>query len=351
MLVAHRSRRPRGRACLALRALGLVLLLGLLGARSARAELRATAPPAAGSVQASTAGTRAAQQLFKDAAQDRDAGLLARAEEKLREALQLWDHPVIRYDLAIVLVERDNPIEAADHLREVIERGPETPGTDPTMIEDARKMLGDLTQHHLATVVVTCRTEGAAVYIDDKPVFTVGKLPKVQHGLDATRVRTVRAGGHMFVAVMPGQAPVAVWRSVAPGKQLHIELAAPRTYRRRWPHLTWAPWAAIGGGVVLWVAGAALQANARVSYLRFDHEFERCTNDGNPCALGPFMHLNDRGDTLRSIGLASYGLAAAAIITGGVLAYLNRPIPHRTATVVGPLVGPGLGGAAVLGRF
>jgi len=67
--------------------------------------------------------------------------------------------------------------------------------------------------------------------------------------------------------------------------------------------------------------------------------------------------------------MIGYGVAGAAIVTGGVLLYLNRRVSYQITTdeyrmeelrkqraqqksvSFAPLVGPGVGGAAVMGRF
>jgi hypothetical protein len=310
-----------------------------------------------------------ATQLFEDASRDRDAGLIGQAARKYRDALQLWPHSIIHYDLALVLIELSQPVEAAEHLEEVIKRGPTELGKGAPQIEDARRKLRELLAHEIATVMVMCPRQGARVSIDDKYVLTVGMKTDPLR-VDMARVVPVRIGWHMFVAQMPGEAAdVVIHRYIGGSARTEIiKLEERWEYRRRRPHLAWVPWTVLGGGVGIGLAGGALQLAASASYQQYDRRLDDCTSGGRACDSSGFVHLRDRGDLERALGIIGYSVAGVAIATGGVLAYLNRPIAHRIkyahanaapgparalermAAIV-PLVDPDGGGVMVMGRF
>jgi hypothetical protein len=336
-------------------ALGATLALALaLAARPAAAQPFALLPKLA----SSSFEARAAQ-LFEEAGKDRDAGLLGQAADKYRGALRLLEHPIIRYDLALVLIELKQPVEAVEQLEEVIRSGAAGLGGRTTELEHARQKLRYLLERELVTVRVTCRRHGAKVWIDGKPLFTVQRAGA---RADITRVRRVEPGEHTFLAEMPGdEANVAFVRSIGPADTaVAVELEERWKRHRRWPAVTWQPWAVLVGGAATGLAGFALDHAADVSYERYEQRVAACALDRQQCEPTDFAHLRAQGDTQRALSFAAYGVSAAALVTGGVLAYLNRSVAHRVkqplaaqarAIQIMPLAGPGLGGATVMGRF
>src|SRR5262245_25248836 len=47
----------------------------------------------------------------------------AQALVKYREGLAIWDHPMIRHNIAICLLELDQPVEALEHLEKALAFG------------------------------------------------------------------------------------------------------------------------------------------------------------------------------------------------------------------------------------
>jgi len=361
MTAACRNHRPA--AALAL-ALGVTLALGL-AARSAAALPFELLPRLA-----SASFESRAAQLVEEAGKDRDAGLLGHAADKYRDALRLREDSVIRYNLALVLIELRQPVEAAELLEEVIRGGAAGLGGRAAELQRARQKLQYLLEHELVTVRVTCPRHGAKVWIDNQLVFTAQRAGS---RIDITRVQRVRPGAHTFVAEMPGdEANVAFGRSIGPaGTTVAVTLEERWEHRRRWPALTWQPWALLGGGAAAGIVGVVLQRRAAASYDRYQERVAACLLDGHRCDATNFADLRAQGDTRRALGLVAYGVSAAALVTGGVLAYLNRSVAHRLkqprrhavhadaleaieaieAIEIVPFAGPGLGGAMVIGRF
>jgi hypothetical protein len=74
--------------------------------------------------------------------------------------------------------------------------------------------------------------------------------------------------------------------------------------------------------------------------------------------------LRSSGDTYKTVGEVMYGVGAAALVTGAVLWWINRPeayqiraedlqtpSPEPAQVQVTPVVSPSFAGAAVMGRF
>ena len=350
---------PRRCAVLAALLLGLG---ALLGAGSARAKSLALSRP---QPLEQFFGHRA-KDLLEEAREDRNAGLIGQAARKYRVALPLSRslESIIRYELALVLIELGQPVEAAVHLEAVIERGTEGLHGERTKLAHARQQLQELREHKLATVVVTCPIEGAVIFIDNQQVFVV------RRGRPRTYVGQIRAGKHMFVAELPGeQGGVHLLREIGPaGTTVRIELAPQRVHKRRWSGMAWAPWTMFGGGALIGVAGRTLQTRAQASYDEYERGSRDCmTGSCDGDRIRSLETLRDDGDTRRRLGIAAYAIAGAAIATAGVLAYLNRPVAHRSKhgrrgidpkqpheqkdVSISPLAGSGVGGVMVMGRF
>src|SRR5688572_19576301 len=73
-----------------------------------------TRPWAAG---VSAENQRIALEKFRQANTVLNDGLWANAAKLYREALQKWDHPAIHYNLALALLNLDQPIEVYDSLQ------------------------------------------------------------------------------------------------------------------------------------------------------------------------------------------------------------------------------------------
>ena len=312
---------------------------------------------------------QAAAAVFDEANAQLDASLPGKAADKYNEALKLWPHPMIHYNLALALIDLKRPVEVAEHLEKAIQYGVEGLNNQTEKLDQAKRLL-EFTLDQLATIEVSCQKEGAKVSVDGKHVFTVEKgKPNRYRG-------RVPIGKHTFVAEKPGYATPVDAPLIDKRETFRIELKLYTSeeltrHRRRWAQRQWAPWAVVGGGVLVGAVGGFLQYSASSSYRSFEDKVARCTMDaGNgSCDASSFTKLRESGDTKRLAGFVGYGIAGAAIVTGGLLVYLNRRVAYQITTdeyrmeelhkqqakqkavSVAPLVGPGVGGAAVMGRF
>jgi hypothetical protein len=302
-----------------------------------------------------------ALQLFHDGNVQLNDGLFIKAAELYREALKHWQHPAIHYNLALALMNLDQPIEVYDSLQKSISFG--AGPLEKDKFEHAKEYML-LIEKQIAVVEVTCDKVGAHVSVDGNEVFVgPGKYGPAK----------VRAGKHTFVAVKEGYTTRINAPYISSGSPFRIELklytAEELTrYHRKWETKTWIPWAVIGGGVVLGVVGGVLELSAKSSFNDFDKQIAACNMMSNNagCAQNSpgIANARDSGNTKRTLGYVGYGMAGAAVVTGLSLAYLNRKQPYQiraedlteqggneAAVSFAPLVSPSMVGAMAQGHF
>lgn len=301
--------------------------------------------------------------MFRDGNKDLNDGAYVIAADKYRKALKHWEHPAINYNLALALLNLDQPIEVLDNLQKAIQYGPAP--LEKEKFDKAKEYIL-LTEKLVAFIEVSCQKPGADVLVDGKKVFTAP-------GKYSARVRT---GKHVFAAE-PGKDMGAGYTAkvTAPfinaGENFRIELkmytvAELTRYKRKWQR-TWAPWAVVGAGAVLAATGGIFALSARSSFEDFDAQVAQCNLDsGNNagCSVeSGFGGLRDSGETKRLASYVMYGVGGATIVTGLALAYLNRKEAYQIRgedseneasagrVSITPVVAPGMAGAMLHGHF
>ena len=295
---------------------------------------------------------RAALQLFHDGNLLLNEGLFAKAADKYREGLKHWDHPAIHYNLALALMNLNQPIEAYDHLTAAVKFG-DAPLQSKDKYDHAKDYLL-LLGKQIAEVEVSCDKAGATVTLDGKQLFVA---PGHYQG-------RVLVGRHQFLAEKQGYTARITAPYIGPGEHFRIELklytAEELTrYRRRW-HTTWIPYAVAGGALLLGASAGALEASAQSSYRQYDDQVKTCNQNNAGCPQSSTLkNLRSSGDTKKTLGIVGYSVAGAALVTASVLWYLNRPEAYQIRAEdlqndkvsVAPVVAPDYAGAAVLGHF
>jgi tetratricopeptide (TPR) repeat protein len=297
---------------------------------------------------------QAALALFHEGNVQLNDGLFAKASEKYKEALTHWDHPAIHYNLALALMNLDQPIDAFDNFQLAIKYG-EAPLQSKDKFDNAKNYMVVLDKE-IGEVEVTCNKVGAKVAVDGKEVFTA---PGTYKG-------KVRAGKHTIVATLEGHPTRVDAPYISPGAPFRIELklytvAELTRYRRKW-ETSWTPYVVMGGGVAVGAVGGLLELLASNKYKSYDDQVAACNTMNMGCANSSSLKdLRSSGDTLKDVGFAMYGIGAAAVVTGAVLWFINRPEayqiraedlqPEPPAVSVTPVVTPTFAGAALAGRF
>jgi tetratricopeptide (TPR) repeat protein len=326
--------------------LAVALALGVLGPRPALAQAKpAEERPWAKGV--SQENQKSALELFRAGNTLLKESIFVQAAEKYRQALALWDHPAIHYNMALALLNLDQPIEVHQHLEKAMRFG--AAPLDSDKFENARAYK-TLIEKQLSKVELTCEAPGATVTMDGKVLFVA---PGRYEGL-------VRPGRHTIVATKEGHPPTDVSRALLPGEEVKLALKLYTTdeltrYSRLWS--AWKPWAVVAGGAAIAAGGAVLHLQARGSYQEFDDRIAACGG----CVPPPDVtDKRTKGDSMQNLAFGTYALGGAALATGFVLVYINRSKPYQIspndaaaepAVTVVPLVGRGEGGALATFRF
>jgi hypothetical protein len=289
--------------------------------------------------------------------------LFVAAAKVYRQALSEWDHPGIHYNLALALLNMDQPVEVYQHLEAAIKYGADP--LDPEKLEHAKSYLR-LIEKQVASLEVRCDIDGAQVTFDGAPLF---RAPGRYQGL-------VRAGTHTITASKPGFTTTSRTENLAYDQRTSLNLKLYTSgelieYRRHYPIWRPAAVAALGGALI--ATGVILTVQARNNFNAYDNSV------GNLCAAGsvpgvPGCSPSDPNYTaledLNNKGKSYQRLATISFVAGGVIAgagvlllVLDRSTPYRvdpeserrdfarSGPVVTPVLGPGMAGLVGTGRF
>ncbi|OJT26638.1 hypothetical protein BO221_00930 [Archangium sp. Cb G35] len=289
---------------------------------------------------------KAAMALFQSANALLKESVFVQAVEKYRQALDAWPHPAIHYNLALALMNLDQPVEVHEQLVAALRFGPAPLETEK--YEYARNYK-TLMERQLARVDISCDTPGTTVTMDGQTLFVA---PGKYSGL-------VRPGAHSIVASKEGFLPTDQSRTLLPGETATLQLKMFTSedlieYRRKWA--AWMPWAVMGAGVAVGAGSGWLHLQARDNLRALDAGVTQCGG----CFLTPTLDATlNRGNTYQALAMGGYAVGGAALITGVVLVFINQPQPFqidpnqkKVETVsVAPLVGGGTGGILTTFRF
>jgi hypothetical protein len=238
------------------------------------------------------------------------------AEEKYREALTHWEHPIIHLYLSRALEKQGRLVEAHQALQQALHPGVELlPADDVQVAEDLQTSL----ESRLAQIEVSCDVPGAEVFLDGAPWFTA---PGRQR-------RMMGAGQHVLIARQPGYFPVAEPVSLLPGKQTRVVLRMTADLvhvERRWQ--PWQPWTVAGTGIAMSLTGGLFLWQARNDYATIQRELDACTPE-IACEKIPHRRL-DGSVWKERIGTGALITGGAILATGLVGTLLNLPRTRRS---------------------
>ncbi len=247
------------------------------------------------------------------------------ALEKYKAAIALWDHPMIRFNMAVTLIRLGRILEAADELERALRYGDKP--FPPDLYQQARDYQV-LIRNQLGTIEVRC-DQGTHILLDGKPWF------------DGPGTKTIRVatGEHVVVGERAGYLTSSRRVIVAGGttvteriQLLSIESAVTFHYR----HPRWLPYTVGGAGAVIALGGLGVSLLGRRQMDRFAQHFvEQCPGG---CDLALHPDLTDERDSAELKGTigAAMMITGGAIVVGGVVwVILNRPtrsLPRVEAT-------------------
>jgi len=266
---------------------------------------------------------------------------------RYQEALAVWDHPSIRFNIVRALVQLDRTIEAYENVRAALRYGQ---GPLDTEHYQNAVNLERLLRRQIAEIQVTCMQSQVRVTLDGQELV---RCPGEGSLLLAP-------GTHQVVAKRPGFLTLTRDLIVLPGPTTSIDVALisiedATTTERRWA--SWKPWAVAGGGALLGGLGVLLRRQAEADMRQYGRNLEA---ECQPVACRedtPLTELAARAETENHVAIGAMVAGGVAVATGLTLVLLNRPYPVLQTEAPGPTirilpeVTPTSVGASVVHRF
>ncbi|HUS33001.1 MAG TPA: hypothetical protein VMZ53_31075 [Kofleriaceae bacterium] len=248
------------------------------------------------------------------------------ALEKYKAAVAVWDHPMIRFNMAVTLIRLDRMLEAADELEKALRFGA-APFT-PELYEQAVDYQA-LVMKQLGTIEVRCDQPGTHVLLDGKPFF------------DAPGTKQVRttSGEHSIVGEKRGFMTVAR-RIVVPGGKtaketlqlLPVESAIVVEYKQP----RWMPWVATATSAAIVGSGVAFVVAGNHEMDRFTDAFIRVCPSGCEADLSMHRDLADQQDS----AMLKTKIGVSLLVGGGVamVGSIVWGVTNRRTRRIGPRV-------------
>jgi hypothetical protein len=310
----------------------------------------------AGAPAASPESKAKAQALLKEGAQFYQQGQFADALEKFEQAYAVFPSPKLLFNIGQASRDLGRPVEAVDAFEKFLAQA-----TDPApeLVAEAKRSVAELSPK-IGKLLIDCNVAGAAISVDGKnvgqaPLADMVRVSPGNHQLTATHPSvvpavenvTVAAGTVQAIVLRPRSlAEVAATTPVAPpapapaptlAPPVEVRLVPPTeppaTKQGWWLGRKWT-WVAAGSAVLFagggTVAGLAMQS-------KFDELKSKCGSanpDAPACTSSDISSLDARRNTANVM----WGLTAAAVVTTGVLFFLEgRPV--AVAPMAGEVTG------------
>ena len=280
-----------------------------------------------------------AAALFEQGNELLENSLFPKAIERYTQALELWNHPSIHYNMALALVHLNDPVRLHQHLTEAMRyEGQPLDAAKVARIRDLLKVV----ERQLVRLRITSDVAGASVRMNGQELFVApGRYES-----------WVLPDDYTFTVIREGYPLNERKRTAVAGEELILDYKLYTReeltrYHRLWP--AWRPWAVVGVGAVLTSGGLLLNGRASERYRRFDEEVSRCSSANNDRGCLPSPELlteRARGNKFQTAALGSFAVGGAALALGVTLSYFNRlqadvinPDEHEQSLHIAPVVG------------
>lgn len=240
------------------------------------------------------------------------------ALEKYQEAVKEWDHPLIRFNMAVTLIRLDRILEAAESIDAALRFG-QAPFTQEHYQQalDYQKLVTG----QVGYVEASCDQAGVEIQLDGKPWFQCpgSKKQRVLAGAHAVSgQKTEFATEQRKLQVVGGQTASAKLELRSFDSVVKYEYPSPR----------WLPWTVTGTGVAVALGGLGFWFAGRNQMDKFEADFAMMCPTGCRADLSDQPLLADAKDSAQLKGTiaVSMMIAGGAITVGGVVwAIMNRP--------------------------
>jgi hypothetical protein len=265
----------------------------------------------------------AATELFSQGNKYMDEAFWKEASKTYREALKHWDNPAIRGNLAICLLNLDQPVEGYAQMKEALRHG-----EAPFSAAAYRSLLSSsqLLKSQIAELQFTS-TSGTRILLDGKVQSAGAKSAPIIMRPGQYRVEGYR-DGHIsrneMINVLPGQ------HHLVP---VNLDSIADATsYHRKWK--PWKTWAVAGSAGALALGSTILLVQARTDRNDYTRAVDSwCApngcipggGDGEIALPTSFTKTKDRANTLQTLGVATGAVSGVVGIGALVMWAYNRP--------------------------
>lgn len=281
------------------------LLLALLWAVPARAQQSVTSLEGESPWLAdiSKEHRRAAKALVEEGNKLLQDSFLPQAERKYSDALALWRHPAIHYNLALALPQTLRPTEVYEHMRAAMAYGEAPIGAG--RYKHARNLTERMDKEY-AWVEISCDCEASAKLSSGEWLVRNGR---------GSFVGLVPPGTHTLVAAQKDYPSTETSLTLVAGQRVRLRLGERR------PYTPWKLWSMVGAGAAAAAGGGLLHMRAAQGFRAFDDGINRCGGCEPPPGLASHR---TRALTLKKIAVGSYVAGSAAVLTGLVFLYNNQ---------------------------
>jgi tetratricopeptide (TPR) repeat protein len=251
------------------------------------------------------------------------------ALEKYKAAIAIWDHPKIRFNMAVVLIRLDRILDAADALDAALRYG-----AQPFSADLYQRVLDDqqLVSGRVGAIEASCTQPDTHVLLDGKPWFTC----------PGTQKQRVLAGEHILLGEKKEFMTQSRRIVVAGGKTssetvalIPLESAVKLEYR----YPRWIPYTIAGAGAAVALGGLGFYVAGSSQMDKFQADFAMQCRNGCKADLSDQPLLADERDSARLKGKIGIGMmigGGALAIGGAILAVYNsharRVLPQIETT-------------------
>lgn len=276
--------------------------------------------------QQATANIGLADTLFMRAVDVHRQLLRGAARDLYDEALKQWDNPDIRWNLAIVLEDLGQYVEAHHQLEQALRWGS---ALGAQRLRDIHDRMAALEGQRLARIEASSDEPNAEITLDGQPWF---RGP-------GRRSALVLPGEHYIAAHKSGFFPVTRALAVSTGKAAHIALPMDKDQlveTRHWS--VWKPWALASAGVVVTAIGVGLEQQAQKHLKTAMESLSDSCPDPVGCDPTTAPAAYRRATTERRIAVGALVAGGATLAVGLTMAWLNRLQVHRTEARAMPAI-------------
>jgi hypothetical protein len=298
-------------------AIALLLIATIARAQSIEAARPVTAEDRPWARGVSEAEQAIALELYTAGNQEFAESRFAQALGKYREAIGHWDHPAIRFNIVVVLINLGQPVEARENLVRTLVHGAAALSAEAYAQAQTYQKLLDAQLGHAR---ITCQELGATVTLDGKLLFTSPGIVDL----------FLLPGEHQVVATKPGFITASKMLVLVAGTLTAYDIPGieakpvPRNVRR-WAQ--WKPWAVVGGGGAISVAGMVVYSFAANQFAEHDRLVAAKCPGGCPDvqAMYPELpRLKRRAENEQMVAFSLLSAGGAVVVAGLVGVVMNQ---------------------------